>query len=244
MEKSGVHYFPQFFSHKVDGGKSTVSAGVKSISSKSNGDEVEDGEGEEEGGSSGRYEIDGCWYLDGKTCEDRLEDGVVCELFCERAEGEEDESDEWFPAKIISSRVIIVPHADTSFRRFTVQYGNDFSKEEKDVGSDRFVQITVTDSIHYLSRCSNEKSSPIYSHSRVNAMYTRSLLFHCRLRLVIDENEVKKQEEKEAATVKSAMTPLPTDENTGIGGWQTVSIIKQSTISIDITNFWNKWYTV
>ncbi len=141
VEKSGAHYFPRFFSRKVDGDGST-GFGVNKNATKNNGEEVDDEEGEE-GGSSGRYEIDGCWYLDGKTCEDKLEDGVVCELFRERAEEEEEGSDEWLPAKIISSRVIIVPHADTSFKRFTVEYGKDFPKTEKDVGSDRLISETV-----------------------------------------------------------------------------------------------------
>ncbi len=86
--------------------------------------------------------------MDGKTCENRLRDGTLCELFREGSEEDEEGSEEWFPAKIISSRVIIVPHADTSFKRFTVEYGKDYSMTEKDVGSDRFVFYARFDTPH------------------------------------------------------------------------------------------------
>ncbi len=149
-EKSGAHYFPQFFPQKIDNIRPLGFDGDSSKKEMENDKKGEVEEEEVEDGSSGTYEIDGCWYLDGKTCEDRLKDGTLCELFHEGGVNEEEGTDEWFPAKIVSSRVIIVPHANTSFKRFTVEYGKDFSKTEKDVGSDRWLGVIIPHCIHHL----------------------------------------------------------------------------------------------
>jgi len=179
-------------------------------------------EGEEVGEPEGRYSVDGVTYLEGKHFPEKMVRGTRCEVWVEGR-------DEWREGRVVRVQVTAVPNTTLVLRKFAVAFvkkkkeeeeeeeeeggkGGGVKKEEGVVGGVKKEEEVVGEGVKKEEGKEEEEEEEEEIEEDIKPD---------RLRMV---EALLPGNVGAAPPFLPPPPPPPVDTDTGLGGWQTVSV--------------------